>query len=206
MQSPDPWRIEIFCYELPNDRDELLGSLCGEMLGYLHKLALVHAGLVEAMELWDARASLEIAEYHLEHYLNYVYALRERAVDALRVLTGSAKLKASQVVSQAARLQKAAPNETPLLLQLLNSIFDDIKLRNRLIHSQCFHLWLFDGDEVFEPENILVQCQADDKVVARLRELLKRFLEPYLDRISDITGIVEKYVVTIERIDPQQGH
>jgi hypothetical protein len=195
QRPDDPWRLEIFWYEQATDGHERLLSYCGEMLGFLHKLSFVRHGFGEALGLDDVEAAYEHAEYHLENYLYQVYALRDRALNALSLRTAKStkSLKAPGKREQkAAELRVIAPEETELLVELLALIDDEIELRNRLTHSHFFHIWLFDGTEVFEPDSVLLQ--AGDAVKPRMRELLDRFLQPYCDKIGRVIEATERYV------------
>ncbi len=97
---------------------------------------------------------------------------------------------------EAPRFAAIAPKATEIVVELLDLMHDDIKTRNMDTHDAFFQIMLYSGQNMWqEPKNVLweVEGQADGE--ARLRTILRRFIE---ERCKRIELIVEKIRAFVE--------
>jgi hypothetical protein len=220
----DPWKLATFWYEPPGDDKEQLEICCGEMLGSLNKLTFVRLELEETAEKEDLDTAYEYLDYHFENYLVRLYAMRERLVNALGLLRAikistkwkpkskdwkqdSHALKTQKKRQQAASsFEAVAPKATKIAMELLDVMDDEIETRNMDTHNAFFHIWLYDGSNVWEPMDVLTdvrQKKERREIEARLRTLLRRFVEEHCKKIELIVEKIEAFTnAALDRPDP----
>ena len=204
--TDDPWILEVFWYEPSGDKTERLFDCCGELIGSTSKLLFVCRELEAILDMKRLEGAFEQLDYHLENYLGRIYSLRDRLLTALHLFTGEKtddlrhpdrRLDASK------RLAMLAPNPIKLFLELHSLIDDDIRMRNMDTHNAFFHVWLYSGNDFWEPTHVLIEAEGHgmySDIERRLRALLEKFVRSYCDRIHRVIERTEHFVKELKTL------
>lgn len=194
----DPWRLDICWYEPHGDDKKRLNTCCSELIGSLYKLTFVLLELEETAEKPDLEAAYDYTDYHIENYLTRLFAMRERLLSAMHLLTGLDACDLKQKDKRplkAPRFAAVAPKATEIVVELLDLIDDDIQTRNMDTHNAFFHIFLYSGhDNWVEPRNVLMEVEGQADGEARLRTVLRRFIEERCKRIKLIAEKIKAFV------------
>jgi len=195
----DDFRLEFFWEEV--ESDEKAGHLWGQLAGSLYRLKTISEeldALAASDDMMDISLGLSRLAYHVENYFSRLYELRERALGLLAEITknkaATQKLRhPDQRQEAAAILEQVAPMPTRVLMALLDLINDDIGLRNIHTHDTFLSLGVYTGDDVFDPQDVLVGLQRHPDALARLTALLRREMKRMATFYS---GKVDKVVAS----------
>jgi hypothetical protein len=200
-----PSGLHLYWYERKpcEEHAECWAQLCVST----HRLAFLRDELAAVNRIRNVDALLGRLAYHMENYLARVYELRERA--AKLVATASQyKGKLNELkwrhtrelrVNALSNLVRTAASQYLELLALLD---DDIDLRNRNTHETFLSLGFWDGNDVYDPLDVLVDLgrerEAQQQFQRRLRREVNRKIREHEHKIGTIVAIAENL---LEQLD-----
>jgi hypothetical protein len=169
----------------------------GQLAGSTHRLYVIVDELENGAEEDNLELALTRLAYHVENYFVRIYDLRERAIRLLEAMTGQKtevkKLKSPSKRKRAraiASLNIAAAS-AQAIVQLLDMLDADIKLRNGQTHDTFLNLRLYTGEGIFDPHDALLDLKgkpdAKAQIESVLREEINRLSVEYRDKVDGIT-------------------
>jgi hypothetical protein len=175
---------------------EEAGAWWGQLAGSTHRLRVV----ADQLETLVSKRNLDLAlvelGYHLENYFVRIYELRERVMGFLIAATNDAQ-NVRSLKSQRRRedalmgLRIQVPTLIEPLKQLLELLDEEIKIRNTHTHEQFLNIVLDTGQDIFDPQDVLIDLQesvdARRKLERFLRKEIRRFAEVYADKVRAIS-------------------
>ncbi|GAJ15522.1 unnamed protein product [marine sediment metagenome] len=193
MNNQSPWTLEFAWIE--TKPGEKAGYQWGQLAGSTHRLQFVADEIERAYEEKDIEYALNRFAYNAENYLNRVFELRERLLCFLKAITGCeddvGRLRKPAMRSNAVKsieTNSAKPIKVPIgLLELLN---DDVKLRGQHTHKNFLDLYIYTGDNLFYPHDVLLDLKRKPQDKKLLEDFLwkeiRRHLEEYSEKIEKI--------------------
>ncbi|RCJ40933.1 hypothetical protein A6770_36975 [Nostoc minutum NIES-26] len=179
-------------------------QLCSSM----HRLRFVCEELNTIYNASDINEALYRLEYHMENYLNRIYELRERAAQLLKAFSGSGDIgKFKGKATRKDEVERILPNNPEICsqyLDLLSLLDDDINLRNKNTHNTFLSLGYFNGFDIYNSHDLLIELQAHsiqyDKFVEELKEAIDQKILCYENKINKIIELTESLLKEMDFI------
>jgi hypothetical protein len=184
--------LQFYWYEINPGEDA--GHYWGQLAGSMHRLHVIADELDQITEGTDISLALTRLAYHIENYHMRVYELRERLVSLIMSIANCSKSTAGKLKKPTERaraiatLRQSIPNLTQSLSRLLILLDNDIDLRNQHTHDTFWRLGLFTGNDIYDPDDALLdlteQSEAKAELEAVLRGEIERLIEKYKNKIN----------------------
>ena len=174
---------------------EEAGTWWGQLAGSTHHLYVV----VDQLEKLPSKRNLDLAltelGYHIENYFVRIYELRERVVGYLIAATNDVQT-VRDIKSQRKRrnaltaLRTRVPKLIEPLEHLLELLDAEIRIRNTHTHEQFLNIVLDTGQDIFDPQDMLIDIQGNidtrRKLERYFRKEIRRLTEIYAEKVRAI--------------------
>ena len=206
MNNQSPIRLEFAWIEMKPG--EKAGYQWGQLAGSAHRLRFVADEIERAYEEKDIEPALNRFVYHAENYLTRVFELRERLLRLLKAVTGReddvGRLRRPEMRSEAVKsIQANSTKPINVPVQLLELLDDDIRIRGQHTHKSFLDLYIYTGDDLYDPHDALLDLQRkpeDRKLLEDLlRKEIRRHMEEYREKIDTIFEMTWDF---LEQVDP----
>lgn len=196
QQKLIPQSLQLYCYEI--DPTTEIVEYHGELTISINRLMYITEELESLHSQQDITVILNHLEYHIENYLVRIYELRERVFNLLIAITGDKKTvdklrHLDQRPNALITLQQKEKTIVQLIKQLLLILDEDIEMRNHQTHRIFLKLGFWDGYDIYNPEDVLVDMQRDPEAKRNFEKILfsavDSAIKSYQTKVDNITQL-----------------
>ncbi len=191
-----PQGLQFYWYETnPNTKT---AEYWGQLVGSVHRLKFIAEELESLYNKQDINTTLNHLEYHIENYLVRIYELRDRLFSLVTAITGDKKTvdnlrHLDKRPDALIALQAKDKKITQLLDELLVILDEDVHLRNFHTHNLFLKLGFWDGYDIYDPQDALIDMQSNPEAKRRfeinLWQAIRCAIECYQAKIDKITQV-----------------
>lgn len=189
MSSTNELTVSVFYYDTEvapsNQPREIAKHCCAEIVMLCSQLLAIGELLDRALIQREIEDVVSLCHLHYENLLFRIYALRERAWDALAALTAIPRRSTSydkfrnDVLSS---VQATYPDLVRAFHGILSQIDSDVKLRNVATHKTILMLGLTrnDSQDIWEFDSVLSTFDPDSEESRRLQKSVRKSLRAFV--------------------------